>query len=90
MSKRKHYFLGIHADPPKLVGWCYRAVPFVAVIIIYHIVSSAYLHENPDGKIFPSFAMMAQRFWEMASVRDIRAGVVPLWADTMEIGRAHV
>ena len=83
MFKRKHYFLGIHAEPPKLLAWCYRAAPFLIVVVIYHIISSAYLLENPDGKIFPSFAMMAQRFWEMASVRDIRAGVIPLWADTM-------
>jgi len=83
LFKRKQYLFGIHADPPTLIAWCYRIAPFVAIIVLYHFISSAYLAENPDGKVFPSFAMMGERMWEMAFMRDIRAGSFPLWADTM-------
>jgi NitT/TauT family transport system permease protein len=82
LVKRKQYLFGIHADPPKPLAWCYRAAPFVAVIVLYHLVSSAYLAENPDGKLFPSFAMMGEQIWGMAFVRDVRTGVFPLWDDT--------
>lgn len=83
MLKRKQYLFGIHADPPKLLAWFYQVAPFVAVIIIYHIISSAYLAGNPDGKIFPSFTMMFDRIREVAFVRDVRMGTFTLWSDTL-------
>jgi NitT/TauT family transport system permease protein len=82
LHNRKPYLFGLYAEPPKALAWCYRLAPFVAIIVVYYFISSTYLAENPDGKVFPSFTMMAERFWELAFVRDLRTGSYPLWADT--------
>jgi len=82
LSKRNRYLFGIHAHPPKVVALFYQAVPFLALIVVYHVTSSAYLAANPDGKIFPSFTMMLESMKEMAFVRDVRTGTFTLWADT--------
>jgi NitT/TauT family transport system permease protein len=52
------------------------------VAVVYLFVSSEYLADNPDGKIFPSFTTMGKRFWELAFVPDSRTGSYSLWVDT--------
>jgi NitT/TauT family transport system permease protein len=83
LEKRKPYLWGLYANPPKAVAWCYRLAPFVAVLVVYQFVSLEYLAENPDGKIFPSFATMGHRIWELAFVPELRTGSYPLWLDTV-------
>ena len=80
---KKHYLLGIHARPPKGLTWLYIMLPVVFLIILYHIDSQMYLSENPNGKIVPSFSMMAARIGELAFTRDPRTHTYLLWTDTI-------
>ncbi|MEK7082961.1 MAG: ABC transporter permease subunit [Patescibacteria group bacterium] len=79
---KRNYFLGIHANPPKSLMWVYIILPFVLAIIFYSIYSEIYLTENPNGKIVPSFSMMATRMGELAFTLDSRTHTYLFWADT--------
>lgn len=83
MRRRKNYLLGIHADPPKKIVWAYILVPLLLVTILYASCSAFYLAGDPNGKIMPSFAMMANRVGELAFTLDPRTHTYLLWADTV-------
>ena len=80
---KKYYLLGIHANPPKLIKWAYVCTPLLVLIAVYVMYSNIYLAENPNGKIVPSFAMMAKRVSELAFTVDPRTHTYLLWADTV-------
>jgi NitT/TauT family transport system permease protein len=57
-------------------------VPFIALVVIYVIASGLRLAGNPDDKLLPSFASMAQSVHEYAFTEDERTGRYLWWADT--------
>lgn len=57
-------------------------VPFIALVVIYVIASQLRLAENPEDKLLPSFASMAQSVHEYAFTEDERTGRYLWWADT--------
>lgn len=57
-------------------------VPFIALVVVYVIASQLRLAENPDDKLLPSFASMAQSVHEYAFTEDERTGRYLWWADT--------
>ena len=80
---KKYYLLGIHANPPQPIKWVYVCTPLLVLIAVYAMYSNVYLAENPNGKIVPSFAMMAKRVSELAFTVDPRTHTYLLWADTV-------
>ncbi len=58
------------------------ALPFVLLITAYAIGSNIRLAENPNDKLLPSFGQMAESFYTMAFVADVRSGDYLLWGDT--------
>lgn len=83
MRKKRYYLLGIHANPPSIMVWMYIAIPFLFLVVMYALYADIYLSENPNGKIVPSFAMMATRMKELAFTLDSRTHTYLLWADTL-------
>lgn len=81
--RRKSILLGIHADPPAGLKWVYYLAPLIVVLVAYHMLSAAYLAENPHGKIMPSFTMMMERMWDLAFTLDPRTHTYMLWSDTL-------
>ncbi len=70
MRKRSLLF-GIHASPPLWLKGIYVLIPLVIALVMYHHFSSGFLVANPEGKLLPSFIMMAERSWSLASFFDL-------------------
>jgi len=58
------------------------ALPFVLVIAAYVIASDARLAENPNDKLLPSLASIADAVQRLAFEPDPRKGEYTLWVDT--------
>jgi NitT/TauT family transport system permease protein len=58
-------------------------LPFVLVLIAYAIGSDARLTDNPDDKLLPSFAQMAETLQRYALQEDARTGGWLFWDDTL-------
>jgi NitT/TauT family transport system permease protein len=58
------------------------ALPFVLLVLLYLLASSARLAENPNDKLLPAFSSLAAAIWRMAFEPDARSGDYLLWADT--------
>ena len=58
------------------------AAPLIALLIIYLFASTARHAENPNEKILPTFAAMAEQTGVMAFKVDPQTGEIPLWQDT--------
>jgi NitT/TauT family transport system permease protein len=80
--RKKSQLLGIHASPSTGLRWFYYLLPFVFVLVAYHVASTIYLESNPGGKIIPSFSMMGKRMWDLGFSLDSRTHTYLLWADT--------
>jgi NitT/TauT family transport system permease protein len=80
--RKRSYLIGINASPTPALVWLYVIAPIALVVGLYYIDSTIYLAANPNGKIVPSFSMMAQRMWELAFTPDPRTHTYLLWADT--------
>jgi NitT/TauT family transport system permease protein len=59
------------------------AVPIVLLLIVYAIVSAARAEANPNDKVFPTFAAMAQAVVQLVAERDPRTGEITAWSDTI-------
>jgi NitT/TauT family transport system permease protein len=57
-------------------------LPFVLLIAAYLAASHVRLAENPNDKLLPSAASLAEAAWRMAATEDGRTGRVLLWQDT--------
>lgn len=82
MRRKKNCLFGIHANPSKKLICAYVFVPLILVITLYTLCSALYLAHDANGKIMPSFAMMASRVGELAFTLDPRTHTYLLWADT--------
>ncbi len=58
------------------------ALPFVLLVTAYLFGSDARLAANPDDKLLPSFATLADTIHTYAFEEDKRSGQVLLWVDT--------
>jgi NitT/TauT family transport system permease protein len=59
------------------------AVPVVILLIAYAIASAARLEANPNDKVLPTFAAMAQAAFQLVSQEDPRTGQITAVADTL-------
>lgn len=57
-------------------------LPFLAAIALYAIASDARRAENPQDRLLPSTAQMAETALRLATEPDRRSGEIVLWADT--------
>ncbi|MGF1560562.1 MAG: ABC transporter permease [Geminicoccaceae bacterium] len=72
----------INRRPGRLSAAVLVALPFVLVLIGYLIASEARLAANPNDKLLPSPAAMAEAMNRMAFEEDRRTGDYLLWVDT--------
>ena len=75
-------FWGVHAVPGKKFGRFLSLLPFVALVIVYSLLSQARHRENPNDKLLPTFTQMGAAIKRMAFTEDVRTGKRLLWADT--------
>ena len=58
------------------------ALPFVLLALAYLFASNLRLAENPDDKLLPSPATIAETVKHYAAEEDVRSGKILLWSDT--------
>lgn len=58
-------------------------LPFLLLLVVYLMGSDARLAENPDDKLLPSFAQMAETMHRYALEEDPRTGEWLFWQDTL-------
>ena len=73
----------INRRPDRMGKFLLGALPFVIVLALYLVGSAARLADNPNDKLLPSLATLADGVVRVAIDADKRAGVVLLWADTL-------
>jgi NitT/TauT family transport system permease protein len=59
------------------------AVPVVILVIAYAIFSTARAEANPNDKVLPTFAAMAQQTVQLFTQTDPRTGEITAWSDTI-------
>ncbi len=72
----------INRRPGRAWGVALAALPFVLLVALYLQASSARLAVNPDDKLLPSPATMAESMHRMAFEPSRRGGEYLLWVDT--------
>ncbi len=72
----------INLTPSRGGRWLLGLLPFLVVAMVYLSLSSARLAENPNDRLLPAPATMANTFFTMATEENRRTGQVVLWADT--------
>lgn len=72
----------INLTPSRGSRWLLGLVPFVLVGMVYLALSNARLEENPNDRLLPSPATMADTFSQLATEASVRTGTIPLWGDT--------
>lgn len=73
-------FINRHPSPGG--RWLLVLLPLVLLVAVYAVASSLRLADNPDDKLLPGIASMADAVRQMAFTEDERTGEVLLWADT--------
>jgi NitT/TauT family transport system permease protein len=76
-------FFGLHAEPSSRLRIALAVLPFVLLIAGYLVASDLRIAANPDDKLLPSPAKMAEAFMRMAFEADKRTGEYLLWVDTL-------
>ena len=66
-------FFGVHASPSPGMRWVLALAPFVLLIAVYLTASHFRLKDNPDDKILPSVAQMADAVERLAFKPDVYA-----------------
>ncbi len=72
----------INVKPDKAVRVVLALLPFLLVLLAYIVGSGMRLAENPNDKLLPSFASMADSVRVYAFEEDPRTGKILLWSDT--------
>lgn len=73
----------INRRPDRMGKFLLGALPFVIVLALYLLGSAARLADNPNDKLLPSLATLADGVVRVAIDADKRTGVVLLWGDTL-------
>jgi NitT/TauT family transport system permease protein len=76
-------FLGLHAEPSGRLRIALAVLPFVLLIAGYLVASDLRIAANPDDKLLPSPAKMAEASMRMAFEADKRTSEYLLWVDTL-------
>jgi NitT/TauT family transport system permease protein len=76
-------FFGVHAAPSPRLRWALGLAPFVLLVAVYLAASHVRLAENPDDKILPSVAQMADAVDRLAFTPDERSGEYVMLQDTL-------
>ncbi|APX92528.1 lipid kinase [Halomonas sp. 1513] len=72
----------INLTPSRGGRWLLGLLPFLVVAMVYLSLSNARLADNPNDRLLPAPATMANTFYTMASEENQRTGQIVLWADT--------
>jgi len=72
----------INRRPDRLGRTLLGALPFLILAAVYLLGSAERLAENPNDKLLPSLATLADGIHRVAVDADRRTGTVLLWADT--------
>ena len=72
----------INREPGRAAAFVLAALPFVLLIAIYLAASDARLAINPDDKLLPSPATLADSIGRLVAEPDRRSGDILLWQDT--------
>ena len=72
----------INREPSRAAGFVLAALPFVLLVAIYLAASDARLAINPDDKLLPSPATLADSIGRLVAEPDRRSGDILLWQDT--------
>lgn len=72
----------INITPSPGTRWLLGLVPFALIAMVYLGLSNARLAENPDDRLLPAPATMAETFLALATEENTRTGQITLWADT--------
>ncbi|MGE3718750.1 MAG: ABC transporter permease, partial [Bauldia sp.] len=72
----------VNRKPARATALFLGFLPFLLIVVVYAIASGNRLADNPADKLLPSLSSMAQAFWTMAAVPDVRTGELLLWVDT--------
>ncbi|MDY6827890.1 MAG: ABC transporter permease subunit [Pseudomonadota bacterium] len=72
----------INRHPSSAGRWTLAALPFVLVLVVYGVGSSARQASNPDDKLLPSGAQLVASVQRLAFEPSRRTGELVLWKDT--------
>lgn len=72
----------INITPSRGGRWLLGLLPLVLIAMVYMGASTARLAENPDDRLLPAPATMANTFYTLATEANRRTGDIVLWADT--------
>lgn len=72
----------INLTPSHGGRWILGLLPFALIAMLYLGLSRVRLAENPDDRLLPAPATMAETFYRLASEENRRTGEILLWADT--------
>jgi NitT/TauT family transport system permease protein len=72
----------INQHPGRGAALALGVVPFIALLVLYVVVSQIRLAENAGDKLFPSLGTIAGTFHAYAFEEDLRTGHFLFWADT--------
>ena len=72
----------INLKPRRAARVALALLPFLLIAFVYLGVSNARHAENPNDRLLPLPAQMAETFAGMATEANVRTGSIPLWADT--------
>ncbi|MES1948081.1 ABC transporter permease [Salinisphaera sp. C84B14] len=72
----------INLKPARPARVALALLPFLLIAFVYLSASSARLAENPNDRLLPSPAKMADTMQGLATEPNVRTGSIPLWADT--------
>jgi NitT/TauT family transport system permease protein len=73
----------LNLQPSKTGRWFLGVLPFALLLVVYLAASNARLAENPNDKLLPSFASMAEAVERSAFEPSRRSGEYILWQDTV-------
>ncbi|QNI02575.1 ABC transporter permease subunit [Halomonas sp. SH5A2] len=72
----------INITPSRGGRWLLGLVPLLLIAMVYIGLSTARLADNPDDRLLPAPATMAETFITLATEANRRTGDIVLWADT--------
>jgi NitT/TauT family transport system permease protein len=78
----------VNRRPGRLLALFLAALPFALALAVYAGASAARLAENPDDRLLPSLAQIAETAQRLVTEPDRRSGRVLFWDDTLaSLGR---
>lgn len=81
--RKKPWFQGLHASPPRPLGLILAIVPFLLVVVIYIVASDLRHTANPADKLLPGLSQMLHSMKALLLEPDKRTGQILLVADTL-------